>query len=95
MNIKKFEKYKMELDFSDISTEYAKKIISEFIDSDLNDVSLEEIFYKNGKYGQLEDHDEIIRNTIIDYLEKMLKSAKKLRSLKEIGLDLETKNYNL
>lgn len=44
MKIKKFEKYNIDIENGDIPEEYAKLIISAYIDKDLDDISLEDVF---------------------------------------------------
>lgn len=95
--IKKFEEYNNgQVDIEgDVGEEYAKVIISKYIDEDANGKSLEDIFYSIGKGDELIDVDDAIIYSIIEYLEDMLSQAKKLRKIKDIALDKETKKFNL
>jgi len=95
MNIKKFEAYNMDYDINDIGDEYAKLIISKFIDEERQDKSLEDVFYEIAISDELEEHQESVKYSMIMYLTKLLSKTKKLKSVEKIGLDKETKKYNL
>lgn len=92
-NIKKFEKYKkFNAEYSDITEEYAKLIISEFIDKQDDVSTLESVYAKTIKIDDLEEDQAImIREGIIDYLKQLCEDAENIRDIEEI----EAEKYNL
>jgi len=76
MNIKKFEAYNMNYE-NDISEEYAKIIISKYIDHNLEGKTIEDIFYEVGISNELEEHQESVKYSMIIYLSNLLKKKKK------------------
>jgi hypothetical protein len=96
MKLKKFESYSMDIDNGDISTEYAKLIISKFIDDETihngsRSKILEQIYVDIIKGDNIEEQADIIKNEMISYLEYLIKFAEKIRPLYEI----EAEKYNL
>jgi len=99
MKIQKFEKYNMDIDNGSIAEEYAKSIISKYIDTDVPYVNgddanwhkLEKIYAEVIKGDNIEDHGDVIKNEMIDYLIYLVKNVKKIRPLYEI----EAEKYNL
>jgi hypothetical protein len=99
MKIKLFEEYEMEYD-GDIGEEYAKMVISKYIDNDLDNKTLEDTFYDllkddDAVLNDGDEHDEAIIYSIIRYLEETLTQARKLKKIKQIGLNREAKKFNL
>lgn len=90
MKIKKFEKYELDLD-GEIAEEYAKLIISTYLDKK-NDESLESVFAEIIRKDELgEDEEYIIKNILQDYLYNLFEDASKIKKVHEI----EAKKYNL
>ena len=102
MKIKLFEQYTFDIE-NDIGDEYAKFIISKFIDEDLGGKTLEDVFYEIGKNDEFDEgeHDDAVIYSIINYIEDMLEQAKKLKTIKEItwdrlpAIDKATNKFNL
>ena len=91
MKIQKFEKYSMDMDNGDIAEEYAKLIISQFIDTD-EKFNLEGVFIDTIKIDNLdEDNANMIKQGMINYLEYLLICAKKIRMMHEI----DAEKYNV
>lgn len=92
MKIRKFnEKYKLDLE-DDIGTEYAKYIISKFIDKENDGASIESIYKEVIEDEDLDEHQaEIVKYMIETWLSNTLKFAKKIRPLFQIDSD----KYNL
>lgn len=95
MKIKKYtEKYEFTYD-GDIATEYAKFIISKFLDEDEDGKTLEEIFYEIAKdelvEGEDEDRANFVKNEILLITKQLYDMAKKIRPLEQIAGD----KYNL
>jgi hypothetical protein len=93
MKINKFnEKYKSDFE-NDISREYAKCILSEFIDKENNDATIEEVYYDFIKGDDLEQHQaDMIKSQLMIFLQNTLKETKILRDIYKIEAE---KNYNL
>jgi len=94
MKIEKFnEKYKkFDSEYSDITEEYAKLIISEFIDKQDNVSTLESVYAKIIKIDDLdEDQAIMIKESLIDYLTRLQSDAENIRDIEEI----EATKYNL
>lgn len=90
MKIKKFEKYELDID-GEIAEEYAKLIISTYLDKK-NEESLEEIFADIIKGNNLQESEEyIVKNTLQDYLYQLFEEAKEIKKIYQIG----SKKYNL
>jgi len=95
MKIRKFnEKYEIDLD-GDIAREYAKLIISEFLDRENDEITLEDI-YKENLEDFIEDDDDdfredIIKAEIIEVLDMLKIQARKIRRL----MDIDIQKYNL
>lgn len=93
-NIKTFEKYEnFDAEYSgDITEEYAKLIIAEFIDRQDDISTLESVYAEIIKGDELdEDQQLMIHESLIRYLKDLHKDAKKIRTLEEI----ESEKYNL
>jgi hypothetical protein len=89
-NIKKFEKYTIDIDLGEIGEEYAKYIISKFIDSD--DITLEKVYADLINRDDLDDSQAyIIKNEILVYLSYLINEAKKIRDI----LTINAEKYNL
>lgn len=94
MKVQKFEKYKWNIDSGNIATEYAKVIISKYIDeeTDTSVADFERIYLNVINGDELDtDQADIIKSEMIEYLEYLTKNAKKIRPLHEI----EAEKYNL
>lgn len=92
MKIKKFENYTIDIDGGEISEEYAKLIISKFIDEQLNERSLENIFHETIKEDQLDQEQaNMIKYAMIDYLKYLVEKTKGIRQIHEINAE----DYNL
>ncbi len=89
MEIKKFETYTRNED-GDISVEYAKIILSKYIDDQIDDKSLEDAFYNIGE-NVFENHAESVKTDLIDLLRGLLHDAHTIRTFVEIKAD----KYNL
>ena len=90
MKIKKFESYTIDTD-DDISIEYAKLIVSAYIDKK-DDESLESVYAEIVKGDELEeDQAYIIKNELQDYLYKLFEEAKKIRPI----IEIEASKYNI
>ena len=89
--IKKFEEYTLDIDGGEIAEEYAKLILSTYIDKKDGE-SLESV-YKDIIVGDQLDEDQayIIKNTLQDYLYTLFDEAKDIRKI----LDIESTKYNL
>jgi len=91
MEIKKFEKYEIDQEY-EIGEEYAKFIISQFMDRESGGSTLESIYAEIVKGDDLDEvQEEIIRHEIIEYAKHIYDDAKKIRELQEIDAD----KYNL
>ncbi len=91
MKIKKFENYNFNYN-EDISTEYAKYILSKYMDDEIdNNISLEEVYVDTIKKDELNDQATIIKYELISYLENLLEKAKDIRSIYKI----DANKYNL
>ncbi len=93
MKIRKFfEQYELDLDNGEIGEEYAKMIISKFIDKDADGSTLEQIYKDVVKADNLdEDQAFFVRQDLIIYTKDLLNQAQKIRDIYKI--DAET--YNL
>jgi hypothetical protein len=86
MKFKTFEEYKdFDVEYSgDISEEYAKMIISEYIDKK-DDSTLESVYAEIIKGDQLDEDQEImIQESLTNYLKQLYKDSKKIRNVVEI-----------
>ena len=92
-NIKTFEKYKnFDAEYSDIAEEYAKLIISEFIDRQDDVSTLESVYAEIVKGDELEEDQAImIKESLVDYLSSLSQEAENIRDIEEI----EAEKYNL
>jgi len=92
MLIKRFnEKYEIEYE-NNIAIEYAKCILSEFIDKINDDITLEEVYFDFIKGDDLEqDQADMIKSELMRLLLDTLKEAKTLREIHKI----EAEKYNL
>jgi len=92
MKIKLFEEYKLDSG-GDIATEYAKQIISKFIDKDITEnLTLEQIFHKIVKDDNLnESQQHIIIQELIEYTYNLNDNANQVRTI----LKSTTDKYNL
>lgn len=92
MKIQKFnEKYDLDLEYDDITVEYAKLIISTYIDKK-NEETLESVFLDVIKGDDLDDdRAEMIKSELLDYLKNLYNDAKVIRKIHEIEAD----RYNL
>ena len=86
MEIKKFEAYEMDIDMGDMGDEHAKSVISDFIDNELKDKTLEECFEKmaidndlDGADGGTRELRENVKVSLINYLQDMLDNSMKLK----------------
>jgi len=92
MNIKKFEEYKFPDDHDDIGDEYAKIIISRFIDNDLDGKTMQEIYNSIIKEEGLEEEQEdLILESVSRYSDRLRKISNNLKTL----LASEADKYNL
>ena len=86
MKLKKFEEYTLDVD-GDIAEEYAKLIVSKYIDKK-NDESLESVYATIIKGDEIEEGNAyIIKNTLQDYLYNLYEEASKIRKIIEIEKD--------
>jgi len=92
MKIKLFEEYKLGSG-GDIAMEYAKQIISKFIDKDITEnLTLEQIFHKIVKDDDLDESQQhIIIQELIEYTYNLNGKARQVRTL----LKSTTDKYNL
>jgi deoxyxylulose-5-phosphate synthase len=91
MKIKKFEKYNIDIENGDIPEEYAKLIVSQYIDTDLDNISIEDIFADIIKSDQLYDQADIIKQEMLTYIKKLFNDTRKIRSIEEI----DAQKYNI
>jgi hypothetical protein len=91
MKIKKFEKYNIDIENVDIPEEYAKLIVSQYIDTDLDNISIEDIFADIIKSDQLYDQADIIKQEMLTYIKKLFNDTRKIRSIEEI----DAQKYNI
>lgn len=95
MKIKKYsEKYEFTYD-GDIATEYAKFIISKFLDEE-EEKTLEDIFYEIAKSDDLidegnDDRASFVKDEILLITKQLYDMAKKIRTVDEIAAS----KYNL
>lgn len=90
MKINRFnEKYNIDLDSDDIAIEYAKHIISEFIDKENEGITLEKVFYDIVKGDEIDkiEMESHVKVEIVFYLDYLLKEAKKIRKIPQIEAD--------
>jgi len=89
-HIKIFEKYELDFD-SDIGEEYAKLIISTYIDKK-NDETLESVYCDIIKKDKLAEYQEyIVKNILQDYLYELFEKSKEITNV----IEIETKKYNI
>ena len=87
MNLKKFEEYEIDNDGDNIAIEYAKYIISEYLDKK-NDETLESVYSEIIKGDKLDEELEyIIKNELQDYLYNLYENARKIRKIIKITAD--------
>lgn len=92
MIIKKFEEYKFPMEHNDIADEYAKIILSKFIDEDLDDISMQKIYNDIIKEEELEeDQEKSILDSLYRYSTELAKKASKVKTL----ISSEASKYNL
>ena len=90
-NIKKFEKYKMDIEGGEIAEEYVKYIVSKYIDS-YEDTTLEEVYVDLVKRDDLDETQaDIIRHELLSYTASLYNEAKKVRNI----LTINAEKYNL
>lgn len=92
MKVQKFnEKYDLDLEYDDITVEYAKLIISTYIDKK-NEETLESVFLDVIKGDDLDDdRAEMIKPELLNYIKNLYNDAKSIRQIHEI----ESDKYNL
>lgn len=102
MKIDKFnEKYEMDTDFkSEISTEYAKLILSEYIDKyddeDDNKDSLQKVYVNIIKNDELDESQELmIIESLEDFTTELINYVKKLKTVEEYNLNQNVEKYNV
>ncbi len=82
MNIKKFEEYKIVDEHDDIGDEYAKIILSRFIDTELDGKTIQNIYNDIIIEEELDDsQEEMILYAIYEYSKEIAKEAKELKTL--------------
>ena len=90
MKLKRFEAYTIDTD-DDIAIEYAKLIISEYIDKK-NDETLESVYADIIKGDEIAESEAyIIKNQLQDYLYGLFEEDKEIRKIQDIA----TSKYNL
>lgn len=90
-DIKRFEKYKMDIDQGDLGEEYAKYVVSKYIDSPDN-ITLEKVYADLVNKDNLDESQAyIIKNEILVYISYLLNEAKKIRDI----LTINAEKYNL
>lgn len=77
MEIKKFESYEKSFFDDDQIETSIKKIISDYVDNELDGMTLQEIFDDNLSENDLQDRLSI-KNSLINYIEKMLSMSKQI-----------------
>ena len=88
--IKKFEEYELDVDGGEIAQEYAKLIISTYIDR--TNETIESVYAEVIKGDQLdEDQAYIIKQELQDYLYNLYEESSKIRKI----IDIDAKKYNL
>ena len=97
MKFKTFEEYKdFDAEYSDLAKEYAKLIISTYIDKKDEDYTLEYVFADIIEGDELhEDQEIMIKESLTDYLENLLEESKKIRDVDEIQSDRNEKKFNI
>lgn len=102
MKIDKFnEKYKIDTEFkSEISTEYAKLILSEYIDKyddeDDNKNRLQDVYVNIIKSDELDEYQELmIIDSLRDFTTELIKYVKKLKTVEEYNLNQNVEKYNV
>ena len=90
--IKKFEEYTLDVDTGDMAEEYAKLILSTYIDKQDGE-SLESVYKEVIVGDKLDDQEqeEVIKTALTHYLHKLYKDSKYIRNV----LDIESNKYNL
>jgi hypothetical protein len=73
MEIKKFESYQMNMDDGDAADEHAKEILSNYIERELDGVTLQDCF--NELSLEEEQHQTIVKLALVNYLQDLLKEA--------------------
>jgi len=93
MKIKKYkENYKMDQEEGDIAEEYAKFILSEYLDKHIDGVTLEDVFRSVVDVDELdEDQEYIIKQELMDLSYNIVQGAKKIRK----KLEIDTDKYNV
>lgn len=92
MIIKKFEEYKFPMEHDDIGDEYAKIILSRFIDGDLDGISMQKIYNDIIKEeGLEEEQEELILDSLSRYSTELAKKANDIKTL----MASEASKYNL
>ena len=91
--IKKFEKYELDIENGEIANEYAKLIISTYLDKDgYGNDTLESVYAEIVKGDEIEkDQAYIIKQELMECLFDLYKEAKNIRPI----LEIELKKYNL
>lgn len=88
--VKQFEEYTLDLD-GNISEEYAKLIISTYIEKK-DDETLESVYADIINGDELdEDQAYIIKNELQDYLYNLYEEAKNIRKI----IEIDANTYNL
>jgi hypothetical protein len=91
MKIKKFENYDIDIENGEIPEEYAKLIISKYIDSELDNISLEDIFADIIKNDNLYEEANIIKHEMLTYIKKLFNETRGIRDIYEI----DAEKYNI
>jgi len=95
MDIKKFEQYKFDDDNDNIGAEYAKIIISKFIDNDTTfskKLTLENILHEIVKDEELDESQQyIIIQELIDYTHTLNSNANQVKTI----FESEQEKFNL
>ena len=90
MKLKRFEAYTLDTE-DDIAIEYAKLIVSTYIDKK-NEETLESVYVDIIKGDEIDESEAyIIKNELQDYLYSLYKEAAKIIKIQ----DIETSKYNL
>jgi len=92
-SVKKFEEYEMDTDYGEIANEYSKLIVSRYIDKkEDDDETLESVLAQVVEDDELEEEQQMwIISELQDYLLKLYRESKKVRTL----LNIKANKYNL
>lgn len=89
-SVKKFEEYELDLENSNFTNEYAKLIISTYLDKK-DDETLESVYAEIIEGDELEEQQNLIIRELQMYLLVLWKESKKVRTL----INISANKYNL